>query len=113
MFSYTLSAAFSDRGVADAWIAWLRDEHLAEVCAAGALDAELIRFDEDGPGDRCEVRYHFPSREAFNGYERNHAPRLRAAGLKRFGTQRGITYERRTGDVLTQILTSRSQGFAG
>ena len=101
MFTYTLTATFDHTAVADEWIAWLRDEHLAEVLAAGALDAEVIRVDSpDQPADqpvRCEVRYHFASRQSFAAYERDHASRLRAEGLKRFPPERGVRYERRTG----------------
>ena len=97
MFVYTVACTFDDPSVADEWIDWLRDEHLAEVLAAGALDAEVVRM--DGPPVRCEVRYHFASREAFAKYDRDHAPRLRAAGLQLFPTSRGLKYERSAGEV--------------
>jgi hypothetical protein len=45
------------------------------------------------------VRYHFPSREAFAAYERDHAPRLRADGLRRFPPERGVSYRRSVGVV--------------
>lgn len=103
MFTYTLICTFDDSTVASEWLSWLRDEHLAEVCAAGALDAEVIRCDaptgRDSP-PRYEVRYHFVSREAFAAYERSHAPRLRAEGLKHFPPERGVKYERFTGEVM-------------
>lgn len=112
MFSYIVIAVFDSRTVADEWVAWLRDEHLAEVCAAGALDAEVIRCDAATGGQsdktRCEVRYHFPSRQAFDEYARNHAPRLRAEGLKRFPPERGIAYERATGEIVARVSTRRS-----
>jgi len=98
MFSYTVRCTFESDSIAQAWIAWLRDEHLAEVIAAGALDAEVIRF--DGSPIRAEVRYHFSSKESFAAYERDHAPRLRAEGLKRFPPDRGLLYERFTGQSL-------------
>lgn len=105
MFSYTVIAMFEDRAVADEWIAWLRDAHLAEVCAAGALDAEAIRCDVEADSKiRCEARYHFASRAAFEDYLRDHAPRLRAEGLKRFPSERGLTYERATGEVAASHL---------
>jgi len=103
MFTYTLSCTFTDAAVAEEWIAWLRESHLADVCAAGALDAEIIRMDSEAATCRCQVRYHFSSRQAFDAYQRDHAPRLRAEGLKRFPLERGITYERTTGEVLAQI----------
>jgi hypothetical protein len=40
----TVTCTLMNRPVAEEWLAWLRDEHFAEVCAAGALDAEAIRF---------------------------------------------------------------------
>ena len=102
MFSYTVACTFDDPRVADEWIAWLRDEHLADVCAAGAVDAEVIRCDaagEAGRKTRCEVRYHFASRAAFDAYVRDHAPRLREEGLKRFPPERGLVYQRSSGEV--------------
>ncbi len=101
MICYTVDCTFSEAAVAEEWIAWLRDEHLAEVVAAGALDAEVVRLDrkEGEAGCRCEVRYHFDSREAFQKYEKEHAPSLRAAGLKRFPPERGLVYQRSVGEV--------------
>jgi hypothetical protein len=116
MFSYTVTATFEDPAIAEQWIQWLRHGHLREVCEAGALDAEVIRFDplaqEDaGPSRalaRCAVRYHFASREAFAAYERDHAPRLRAEGLKRFPPEHGFKYERSTGEVVAINNVSES-----
>jgi hypothetical protein len=105
MFVYTVACAFDDPKVAEEWIAWLRDGHLAEVRAAGALDAEVVRCDApagDARAVRCEARYHFHSRAAFAEYEREHAPRLRADGLKRFPPERGLKYERMTGEVIVR-----------
>jgi hypothetical protein len=107
MFSYTVIATFEDPRIAEEWIAWLREGHLKEVCAAGAIDAEVIRFDmpaavSDTTGYqhvRCEVRYHFATRGAFETYVRHHAPRLREERLRRFPPERGINYERATGEV--------------
>lgn len=106
MIAYTVACTFDDPKVAEEWIAWLRDEHLADVLTAGALDAEIIRVDREaasGSGVRCEVRYHFASREAFAKYERDHAPRLRAEGLKRFSPERGLKYERSLGESLACV----------
>src|SRR5262245_33681561 len=105
MFSYTVAATFEDDRLAQEWLAWLRHEHLADVCAAGALDAEAILCDAADAGaakarSRCEARYHFASRAAFEAYVRDHAPHLRAEGLKRFPPERGIVYERAMGEVV-------------
>ena len=99
-FAYTVSCTFDDPAVADRWIEWLESEHLADVCAAGAADAEVVRL--DGEPLRCEVRYHFASRADFETYERDHASRLRAEGLDRFPLSLGLTYTRTTGEVVAR-----------
>ena len=95
--TYTVTATFQDPELAREWLRWLQDGHIAEVLAGGAADAEIIAL--DGPGCSFEVRYHFPSRAAFTGYERDHAPRLRAEGLKRFPVEKGVAYQRSVGVV--------------
>jgi hypothetical protein len=95
--AYTVAASFDDEGVAAEWIGWLRDGHIAEVLSAGATDAEIVRL--DGATPSVEVRYHFASRAAFEEYEREHAPRLRAEGARLFPAERGITYRRTCGLV--------------
>lgn len=104
MIAYTVVCNFTNSAVAEDWIAWLRDEHLAEVIVAGALDAEVIRIEGDSQSSliRCEARYHFADRESFATYEREHAPRLRAEGLKRFPPALGLSYERCLGLVRVQ-----------
>lgn len=107
MFAYTVGCSFSDPAVAEAWVGWLTGGHLAEVCAAGALDACLVKL--DGPPLRYEVRYHFADRAAFEAYEREHAPRLRAEGLARFPPEHGVAYARSTGEVMVSLLAEREE----
>jgi hypothetical protein len=95
---YTVAATFADAELADAWLRWLRDGHIAEVLAGGAADAEIVRM--DGTPHSYEVRYHFPSREVFQRYEQEHAPRLRTDGLRLFPPERGVIYRRSIGEVL-------------
>lgn len=98
MFAYTVACRFTDEAVAREWVSWLREEHLAEVLAAGALDAEVVRL--DGEGIALEVRYHFADRASFDAYVRDHAPALRARGLAIFPPERGLAYSRTSGEVL-------------
>jgi hypothetical protein len=104
--TYTITATFEDTAVAEEWLRWLEDGHIAAVLAAGASDAEVVEL--DGPGRRIEVRYHFPSREIFTRYEQQDAPRLRAEGLQRFPPERGIVYSRSTGAVRGRRASSSS-----
>src|SRR5215813_9149671 len=94
---YTVAVTFADAALAESWLRWLRDGHVADVLAGGATAAEIVRM--DGADCTYEVRYRFPSREAFAAYERDHAPRLRAEGLQRFPPERGVTYRRTAGVV--------------
>jgi antitoxin (DNA-binding transcriptional repressor) of toxin-antitoxin stability system len=100
---YTVTATLPNSQVADEWLAWLRDGHIAEILAEGATSAEIIALDQ--PDLTYEVRYRFPSRQAFERYEQKIAPRLRAEGLKRFPPEKGISYRRSTGTVLTTLTT--------
>jgi hypothetical protein len=97
---YSVFATFTDPALADEWLRWLAAGHVAEVLGAGATDVEVVEL--DGAPRSFEVRYHFPSREAFAAYERDHAPRLRADGLRLFPVERGVTYRRAVGVVLSR-----------
>ena len=101
-YSYVVRIAIDDASIVDPYVAWLRDPHLADVCAAGAEHAELVLL--DSPPHAVEARYRFPSREAFATYEREHAPRLRAQGLELLATlgvtPNRVTFTRTTGEIL-------------
>jgi hypothetical protein len=96
---------FADRELMEEFLTWLRDRHVADVCAAGAVSADLVRLDptSDLP-NALEVRYRFASREAFELYEREHAPRLRAEGLAEIvrlgGVADRVTFVRTIGELV-------------
>jgi len=93
MFSYTVTCTFEDAEIERTFCDWLQHTHIADVCAAGAIDAEIVRFE-----GFCEVRYHFESRAAFDAYERDHAPRLRDDAARH--ARNKVKWARRTGEVL-------------
>jgi hypothetical protein len=95
VFAYTVTCRFEDDDIERAFVEWLQNTHIRDVCAAGAQDAEIVRLDR-----ACEIRYHFGSRRAFEDYERDHAPRLRAEGLAR--AQGRVTFARTMGDVIAR-----------
>jgi hypothetical protein len=96
---YTVAVTFADEALAEAWLRWLREGHVADVMAGGAIAAEIVHM--DGGPHAYEVRYRFPTREVFARYEVEHAPRLRAEGLRLFPTEKGVTYRRTVGVGLT------------
>ena len=104
MLAYTVTCEVDDPAVAEEYLAWLSGGHLAAVCAAGALDAEVVRL--DGDAIRIETRYHFASPEAFAAYERDHAAELRQDGLARFPPERGMRFVRSVGETVARHPTS-------
>lgn len=104
---YTVTADFTDAKVAAEWVAWLRDGHMAEVVAGGALDAMVVRVEPTEAAPlRFEARYRFADLAAFERYERETAPRLRAEGLARFPFGKGVTLKRSLAEVLATVAAS-------
>ncbi len=98
MISYTVRCAFTGESeVAREWLAWLCDEHIQDVIEAGAVGAEIVQM--DGAEPTYEIRYRFPSRQMFDTYLAEHAPRLRDEGLSRFPIELGLSYSRTVGEV--------------
>jgi hypothetical protein len=105
--AYTVSVTLPDESMAREWLRWLREGHIAEVLGGGACRAEVVALDQ--PPHAFEVRYLFPSREAFDRYEREFAPRLRAEGLRLFPVERGVGYQRTSGAVTDRQVSPGSQ----
>lgn len=95
--AYTVTITFTNAALVEPFLRWLREGHVAEVLAGGATDAEIVAL--DAPAQAYEVRFHFPSRQVFERYEREHAPRLRAEGLRLFPIEQGVAYRRSVGVV--------------
>lgn len=77
-----------DAAAHDDYRVWLH-EHIAEILALpGFAGAKLFEVLEPPPSagrvGLC-VQYALKSREALDDYLRDHAPRLRADGISRFG----------------------------
>jgi len=98
---YTVTARFEDAAVAEEWLEWLRTGHCQAVLDGGATRAEVLQL-ESAPVV-LEVRYNFPDRATLAAYEQHHAPALRAEGLARFPTERGIVYGRTVGAVVAAL----------
>jgi quinol monooxygenase YgiN len=77
-----------DAGLRDEYLAWLR-EHVAEMLTLpGFTGAEIMQRHEPpaAPGRAViTAHYRLQDRAAFDCYLAEHAPRMRAAGLARFG----------------------------
>lgn len=94
------------------FLAWLSPNHIIEVMKGGATSARIVLPlpDDAAPGSPepveravVETQYVFPSRKAFDDYIRDHAPALRADGLKHFPPESGLTYERQVAEIAAEM----------
>jgi len=97
---YMVTASLPDEDTRRAYLEWLQDGHLDQVKQGGANSAMLVKVTDPAAPLEVASIYTFPSREAFDGYLRDHAPRLRSEGLARFGPQSGVTFRRQIGTIL-------------
>ena len=94
-FCYEVQVDLATSAVAE-WLDWI-GPHAREVVASGGFDAAIIHADTASPG-RYVIRYSATSVEHINRYLAEHAPRLRADALERFGDR--MTASRR---VLSEV----------
>jgi len=82
--------------IADAYLAWLREHVAAMLALRGFEGAELEALESEsaaaggGAASAADergwcVRYRLRDRAALDAYLRDHAPRMRAEGIARFG----------------------------
>jgi len=98
--AYTVTARFQGPEKVGEYVTWLCGGHVGEVLAAGALSGEIVRLDGSPEQPAVQTRYVFATREAFERYEREAAPRLRAEGLALFGPGTGVQFSREVGTVV-------------
>jgi hypothetical protein len=104
MTHYAVTAICPTAEIAAEYVDWLTEGgHLQAVIDAGAVSAEAIRLDPPPNAPSTPVRivseYRFKDRHAFESYEREHAPKLRAEGRERFESM-GLRFERETGEIV-------------
>ncbi len=98
---YMVITTLSNATVADEYVSWLEDGHVDQVVKGGADSAMIVRLDPDAAGHpRVMTQYVFATREVFERYVSQHAPALRADGLKRFPPERGVRMERLIGTIV-------------
>ena len=119
---YTVRATCPSIQVRGRFLSWLSPNHIMQVIAGGADSARIIlpdRANDDAPESPepaggepvesveraavVETQYVFPSRKAFDTYVRDHAPALRADGLKHFPPESGIIFERQVSEIAAEL----------
>lgn len=97
---YIVIATLPDEATEGEYVVWLEDGHVDAVVNHGAHSAMIVRLEPSGVHPRVMTQYIFPTREVFDKYVAQHAPVLRADGLKRFPPERGISFERMIGEIV-------------
>ncbi len=87
--------------LAPEYLSWLRGGHVEDVIDAGALRGQVVMLEvEEGLRSvRIETQYLFANRQSYDAYVEGPAHALRAEGREKFPQERGITFERRIGEV--------------
>jgi hypothetical protein len=77
-----------DLRIAEAWLQWMRSEHIPEVIGTGcfthATILQMIEVDNTD-GYTYAVQYHAQSKALYNKYIREYAESLRAKSLSSWG----------------------------
>lgn len=77
-----------DNAEHDAWLHWMRTEHIPEVLATGCfVSARMARVcvDEEMGGITYSIQYECDSLETLQRYQQEQAPALMAQTEKKFG----------------------------
>lgn len=88
-YCYSVRAVLPDDVVRREYLSWLRSGHVHAVLAGGARAARII-LDDARPLE-IVTQYDFADHAAFQVYERESAPALRAEGVARFGSRASFT----------------------
>ncbi|MBI2517060.1 MAG: DUF4286 family protein [Opitutae bacterium] len=102
---YTVRATCPSLQVRGRFLAWLSPNHVLEVMKGGATAVRIVLPDRESDSAPAvvETQYVFPSRKAFEAYLRDHAPALRADGLKHFPPEGGVSYARQIAEVAAEF----------
>ncbi|MEO7446366.1 MAG: DUF4286 family protein [Ferruginibacter sp.] len=86
VYNVTIKVEFS---IADAWLKWLKEEHIPEVMATGYFNNfRILRLlDEEEDGITHTIQYETGKREKYEAYIERHAPMLRDKSFEKWGTK--------------------------
>lgn len=102
---YTVRATCPSLQVRGRFLSWLSPNHVAEVMKGGATAVRIVLPDRDSDTAPAvvETQYVFLSRKALDTYLRDHAPALRADGLKHFPPESGVTFARQVAEIAAEL----------
>lgn len=77
-----------DRDIEDQYVAWLKDEHMAEVVSTGCFDSfrfYKVMTEDERDGASYNIQYLTTEMSRYFDYINDHAPIMRAKGKEKFG----------------------------
>ena len=77
-----------DHQIKDDWVLWMQETHVPDVMATACfLSVKLnkLLYLDDEVGVTYAIQYIAPHQEAFEDYQKNHAPRLQQEHIERYG----------------------------
>lgn len=87
MFIYNVTVKVEPQ-IAEAWLAWLRNEHIPQVMATGCfIDHQVLQLQEvdDSDGPTYAIQYKAATRADYDNYQENFAKELQAATYQQWG----------------------------
>jgi hypothetical protein len=79
-----------DHSIADAWLRWLKDEHVPDIIATGCFThATILRLldTDETAGPTYAVQYHAESKALYNRYIEMFAEAMRKKAIAKWGDQ--------------------------
>lgn len=79
-----------DHSIADAWLRWLKDEHVPDLIATGCFThATILRLldTDETAGPTYAVQYHAESKALYNRYIEIFAEAMRKKAIAKWGDQ--------------------------
>lgn len=79
-----------ERSIADAWLSWLRQEHIPELMQTGCFvkyQVTRVINDEETETVTYAIQYYVESEKELNAYLNEYASMLRQRGFDRWGNR--------------------------
>jgi Domain of unknown function (DUF4286) len=79
-----------DHSIADAWLSWLKEEHIPDIIQTGCFThATILRLLEtdDSEGPTYAVQYHAPDNSLYNLYIQKISAEMREKGMRKWGNK--------------------------
>ena len=87
MFIYNVTNKV-DHNIAEAWIEWMRNEHIPEIIATGCFSHANILYlleADDEEGKTYAIQYHTNSRQLYQDYLDQFSQEMRQKAIQKWG----------------------------